>query len=314
MRGTSVTVAVAKSGNAARVVYATGVVEPVHWAKISALERKRIVELCKCEGEEVKAGEVVARLDDGEERARLLELEARLMRLHSDAERIKNLVERGATSQLTYEEKLTQVREFEARIEAQKDRIADLALKSPIDGVVLRRDGEVGEIAGTAANQTLLWIGQPKPLQVVAEVNEEDIGDVKPGQSVLLHHEGHVGQSLSATVNRVTPKGDPQTKTFRAYLSLPDETPLMIGMSVEANIIIQESNGVVLIPAESLLDDTVQIVRDGRARRQSIEAGVRGTRFVEIRTGLEAGDIVLAPFRQDLKEAARVHFDPRPTP
>ena len=51
-------------GDAAEVVYATGIVEPVHWAKIVALQRKRVVELCRCEGEPVKKGEILARLDD----------------------------------------------------------------------------------------------------------------------------------------------------------------------------------------------------------------------------------------------------------
>ena len=75
-----------------------------------------LVELCKCEGQTVKAGEVLARLDDGEERALLTELQARLSRLRADSERIRKLVERNVTSRLTYDEKLTQIREYEARV------------------------------------------------------------------------------------------------------------------------------------------------------------------------------------------------------
>lgn len=313
-RGTLVGVAVATRGDAAQVVYATGIVEPVNWAKIATLQRKRIVEICKCEGQPVKAGEVLARLDDGVERALLRELEARLARLRADAVRMKKLVERSITSQTTYDEKLTQIREYEARVAAQMDRIADLALKSPMDGVVLRRDGEVGEIAGTGANEALLWVGQPKTLRIVAEVNEDDIGKVKPGQNVLLRHEGHTGTPLDAQVERVTPKGDPEKKTFRVYLLLPNDTPLMIGMSVEANVVVREAKEAVLVPAEAVADGTVQLSQNGRIVRKRVDIGIRGTRLVEIRDGVAAGDIVLSPFRSDLREGASVRPDQAGTP
>lgn len=313
-RPETVTVAVAQKGDAAQVVYATGRVEPVYWAKIIAPARKRIIEVCKCEGQPVKAGDVLVRLDDAEERAVLRELEARLARHRADAERMENLVERDITSRTVLDEKLTQVREYEARVAAQKARIDELALKSPMDGVVLRRDGEVGEIAETGANVSLLWVGRPTPLQVVAEVNEDDISRVRPGQKTLLRHEGHTDGPLEASVARVTPKGDPDTKTFRAYLALPPDTPLMIGMSVEANVVIRESKEAVLVPAEALGGGGVQVVQNGRAVRKKVTVGIRGTRMVEIRNGLSAGDTVVSPYRADVADSARVRFDPTHEP
>ena len=304
-RGTPVSLATAVRGDAAEVVYATGVVEPVYWAKISALQRKRIVDICQCEGAPVKRGEVLVRLDDGEERALLGEIEARLKRLEDDVARMRPLVKRNVTSQTALDEKLTQVREYEARIAAQKERIADLALKSPIDGVVLRRNGEVGEIAG---NEALLWVGQPTPLRINAEVNEDDIARVQPGQKVLLRHEGHRDGPLDAAVDRITPQGDPQTKTFRAYLRLPEASPLMIGMSVEANIIVDDASQVVLVPAEAIENGQVQVVEGTRIKRQAVQTGIRGARLVEIRSGLDEGARVLSPFVARLKDGARVRL------
>ncbi|TVQ57962.1 MAG: efflux transporter periplasmic adaptor subunit, partial [Rhodobacteraceae bacterium] len=55
-RPTAVSTAVLRAGSAAEIVYATGVVEPVRWAAVSALNRARIVETCACEGEAVAAG------------------------------------------------------------------------------------------------------------------------------------------------------------------------------------------------------------------------------------------------------------------
>ena len=157
------TVAV-KRGTAAEVVYATGVVEPERWAKVVALQRKRIVWMCNCEGKAVKKGEVLARLDSFEERALLTELLARRKRLSLDADRIRKLVARAVSPQTSLDQLLTQIQEYDARIAAQKDRIRDLELRAPLDGVVLREDGAVGEIAGTTASDILFWVGPPKPL------------------------------------------------------------------------------------------------------------------------------------------------------
>lgn len=305
-RGREVQTVPARKGSAAEVVYATGVVEPVVWAKVTALVRKRIEDICKCEGQPVKKGDVLVRLDDVEERGLLAELEARLKRLKADAERTAGLVERNIASRTSLDEKLTQVSEQEARILVLKDRIADLALKSPIDGVVLRRDGEIGEIAGTGSGDTLLWVGQPKPLQVVAEVNEDDILDVAKGQRALLRHEGSTGRPLTGEVLRITPKGDPQTKTFRVYIGLPDDTPLKIGMSVEANIVVAEVTDAVLVPAEAVGDHKVQVVEDGRVEVRPVEVGLRGSGSVEIRSGLTPGEAVVSPYAKDLAAGARV--------
>ncbi|MEL6317460.1 MAG: efflux RND transporter periplasmic adaptor subunit, partial [Pseudomonadota bacterium] len=233
------------------------------------------------------------------------ELEARLERLRREAARYQRLVMRNAAAETIYEEKATQVGEYEARVSAQKDRIDDLSLTAPMDGVVLRRDGEVGEMAGAGADATLLWVGQPRPLRIVSEVNEEDVMGVRPGQRALLRHDGHDGP-LEAVVTRITPKGDPDTKTFRVYLDLPEETPLLIGMSVEANIVRREALDVVLAPADAIENGVVQVLERGRAARRAVTTGVRGVRLVEIRSGLEPGATVLSPFRPDLRDGAAV--------
>jgi RND family efflux transporter MFP subunit len=301
-------------GVAAEVVYATGVVEPVYWAKVVALQRKRIIEICHCEGQPVKKGDILANLDDLEERALLRELEARLKRLNEDAERLRRLVERNVSSRVTYDEKLTQISEYEARIAAQKDRINDLQLRAPMDGTVLRRDGEVGEVAGIGSSDVLFWVGQPRPLRVVAEVNEDDIPRVRKGLRVLLRHDGLPNATLTATVDEITPKGDPATKTFRVYFALPDDTPLQIGMSVEANIIIRETKQAILVPAEALSEGTVTVVKDGQLDRRKVDVGIRGTRMVEITSGLAENEPVVSPAPTDLAHGTSVKTKLSPNP
>lgn len=305
-RGPEVKVVPVTTGDAAEVVYATGVVEPVNWAKVTAPARKRIEEICKCEGEEVKKGQVVVRLDDDEEQAVLREYESRLNRYKEDAARLEGLVKRNSVSRVTLDDKLTEVREYEARVAMQKDRISDLALKSPLDGIVMRRVGEVGEIAGIGERDTLLWVGEPSPLKIIAEVNEDDILKVAPGQRVLLRHEGHSGSPLPATVDRITPKGDPETKTFRVHLALPPDTPLKVGMSVEANIVVAEVTGALVVPAEAISNTHVLKVEDGEVRQIAVETGIRGTDRVEVKGALEPGDLIVSPAHAGLSDGDNV--------
>lgn len=302
-------------GDAAEVVYATGIVEPKLWAKVVALERKRIVELCACEGETVTKGDVLARLDDIEERAVLTELQARRATIADDVERTEMLVERNAVSRVSLDEKRTRLAEIDARIAAQKDRIYDLVLRAPMSGTVLWSSGEVGEIAGTGPADVLFWVGQPKPLQIDAEVNEEDIAKVKPGQAVLLRHDGYRNGPLRATVKEITPKGNPATKTFRVKLTLPDDTPLMIGMSIEANIIVRESKNTLLLPAEAVNGNFVFTVKGSRLERVPVETGIRGNRMVEIVNGLtdEAKIAVTADATVSLTNGLRVRVIEEPS-
>lgn len=302
----SVTLVAVSRGTAAEIVYATGVVEPLRWAKVVALSRKRIEWICDCEGRPVKKGDVLVRLDDSEERAVLAEFEARRNRIALDVERIRGLVARNAATQTNLDQTLTQLQEFEARITAQKDRIDDLQLRAPMDGAVLRRDGEVGEVAGTGTNDVLIWVGPPSPLRIVADVSEDDILRVKTGQRVLLRSEGLGGSGLTATVGEMTPKGDPATKTFRVYLPLPEESPLRIGMSVEANILTREKSDAVLAPAEAIVDGGVFVVESGRLQRRRIELGIRGARMVEVLSGLQEGERIVSPAASSLRPGMQV--------
>jgi membrane fusion protein (multidrug efflux system) len=171
----------------------------------------------------------------------------------------------------------------------------DYRLIAPMDGVVLRRDAEVGEIADPGS--ILFWVGQPRPLQVVAEINEEDIPQITPGQDVLLSADAFPGTPLEAEVDRITPKGDPVLKTYRVYLSLPHDTPLLIGMTVEVNIITQRSENALLVPATALRDDQVfSLSTSGKVEARTVQTGIRGVTAVEILSELpEDMTILRAP-------------------
>jgi len=146
-------------------------------------------------------------------------------------------------------------------------------------------------------------------MQVLAEVNEDEINRIAAGQKAFLRSEAFPGQALRATVSKITPKGDPTRKTFRVYLLLPNDTPLRIGMSVEVNIIFREKPSAIVVPAEAVAGDIVQIVRNGAIERVPVRVGVRGSRNVEIIGDVMRGMAVLSPARVDLADGTKVHVE-----
>ncbi len=306
-RGHPVTTIAVSRGSAAEVVYATGTVEPVRWAKVVPLQRRRLTQLCDCEGKPVTAGQVLARQDDAEERAGLEELEARRALIEKEFQRLSGLLERNAASVIAVDAANTALKESAARITVMKEKLDALVLRSPMDGVVLRQDFHLGEIVGQG--DVVFWVGQKTPLRIVSEVNEEDVPRVRPGQTVLLRNEGFGGKPLVATVSDITPKGDPIAKTFRVYLGLPDDTPLLIGMSVEANIVVREKANALLVPAEAIAGGAVFRVDGDRVRRVTVTTGIRGTRMVEITAGLSEGDRIVSP-AGELRDGDRIRIEP----
>jgi len=292
-------------GDAAQIVYATGVVEPERWAEVAPLWRGRIVETCRCEGSTVPEGTVLLRLDDSEIRARLKELDARLAFAEKEFIRAEDLLDRHVGTREKYEEAFADVSGLRASVAAMHSQLADLEIRAPMAGQVLRIDGEVGEVAepGTA----LAWIGQPRPLRVVAEVNEEDIPLVRVGQPALLAADAFPDHNLPAEVASITPKGDPVLKTYRVYLSLPEDTPLFIGMSIDVNIVAELHKDAVLAPAASVIDGALQVVdAEGVIELRPIRAGIVGAAQVEILDGAGVGERVVSPAVDGLGSGDRV--------
>lgn len=302
----TVAAAAAARGTAVEIVYATGAVEPVRWAKVASIIRDRIVEICDCEGQLVKKGDVLARLDDRELQAQMQELKAREEFAKREMSRVTDLIGRGAATTQAFERISTDLRQIQALISVQTEKIGDYVITAPMDGVVLRRDGEIGEIA--EAGQILFRVGVPKPLQVVAEVNEEDIPRVDVGQVVLFRTDAFPDQQLQGRLRETTPMGDVVAKTYRVKVALPDDTPLKPGMSVEANIITREKPNALLVPADAVQGNVVLVIDGTHVRRREVKIGIRGTRNMEILAGLADGERVASPAATGLKDGDRVRI------
>src|SRR5262245_9446968 len=133
-------------GTAVEIVYATGAVEPVRWAKVASLIRDRIVELCHCEGKAVAKGHVLVRLDDRELRAQLQELKAREEFAKRELSRVTELMDRGVASTQAFERISTDLRQIQALISVHMEKLDNYTIEEPMEGVVLRCVGELGEM------------------------------------------------------------------------------------------------------------------------------------------------------------------------
>jgi membrane fusion protein, multidrug efflux system len=303
-RGPAITVARVTRGNAAEIVYATGAVEPETWSRSTPLVRGRIIERCRCEGRTVKKGDLLARLDDKEALATLNDLRALEEFQRREFDRQSQLLARGVATSQAYQRAESDLARIQAQIAAQAQRLEYYKLVSPMDGTVLKEDGEVGDMVDPG---TILYrIGLERPLWVVADVNEEDIPRVQVGQKALLRTDAFAGQVLPGFVKQITPAGDPVSKTFRVRIGLPDDTPLRVGMSVEANIVSREKPDVLLVPANAVVDNNLLTIENDRARLRKVEIGIRGTGFVEIVNGASEGELVASPATTNIKDGSRV--------
>ncbi|RAU21363.1 efflux RND transporter periplasmic adaptor subunit [Paramagnetospirillum kuznetsovii] len=293
-----------RRGPAVEAIYATGTVEAEKWARIAPVTPGRISEIFAVEGDAVKAGQPLIRLDDREASARIAELEAKAAYWKEEIARSAPLLAAGYRSKEADQKARSEYNQVVAAINAARQRRTDLIVVSPMDGVVLRRDGEVGELA--EVKDALFWVGAPRPLRLTAEVDEEDIARVRVGQKVLIKADAFAERILEAKVDRITPKGDPINKTFRVRVVLPDDTPLLVGMTTEINIITKESPDAQLIPATAPIDGKVFVVENGTAQSRPVTIGIRGRTMVEVLNGLAADQLVITAPPTGLKTGDRV--------
>jgi RND family efflux transporter MFP subunit len=304
IRPESVTASHPKRGPAVEAVYATGAVEPVYWAKLSSTQVGRIAEIRVKEGDSVKAGAVVLKLDDREAKARLTELEARERFLAAEVQRMSVLAQRDIASQQQQQRALSDHAAAVAAVSAARQRFDELTLAAPLDGEVLRLDGNVGEVV--RSGDALAWIGHCCPMRIEAEVDEEDIPKVQKGQTVLVKADAWPDRVFRGQVSTVTPKGDPVSKNYRVRVTLEPDQPLRIGMTTEINIIVREERSALLVPFTALRGDSVFVVADERAVRRAVKVGIAGPQRIQIAGGLSEAELVIDDPPPTLKDGDRI--------
>jgi RND family efflux transporter MFP subunit len=293
-------------GVAIDAVYATGTVEPSVEVRITPRTPGRIVELRVDEGDTVRRGQLLARLDDADLRASVTELEARARYARGQYERTRELRNQALVAADALDRARTDLDAAEAALRRARETSAQMRLTAPSSGTIIRRDAEVGEYA--AVNTPLFYLAGPEPLRISADVDEEDVPRVRIGQRVLIRSDAFPDRSFEGQVSEITPRGDTVARSYRVRIAFAGDAPLPIGMSTETNIIIEQRDAALLLPISALAGDATWVYADGRVTKRALRLGVRSPDRVEVLGGLSDGDRVVDAPAASLRDGQRVRL------
>ncbi len=289
-------------GAAVEAIYATGTVEPTVMLPIAPRVAGRIVSLASDEGHQVKKGEALARLESQDLDSTVGELTARARYAHAEYERMQALVKRGVAAATDLDRTRADSEAADAALERARAERNFMLLTAPADGLVIRRDGEVGQFI--PVGQAVFYLSCCAPLRISADVDEEDIPRVRVGMPVVMHADALPGRTFDGEVIEITPKGDPVARTYRVRIRIADPSAFRVGMTVDTNLIVVVRPQALLVPSTAVTGGAVWLVRDGRLLRQPVETGVTSAARTEIKSGL-ADDAVLVASPSDALRAGR---------
>lgn len=305
-RPASVVVVKPERGPAVEAVYATGTVEPVVYAQTGSKVAGRVAEIHAKEGDTVKKGDILAIVDFAEETYNVEQLKAKLALAERDARRARALRQSGNISIAALDQAESALGAAVAALRAEEAKLEDHYIRAPIDGTVLRSELQLKVGDMVQPQQTLFVVGDPSALQIDAEVDEEDIPLVKPGQKALIRADAFNDRVLDGEVKDITPYGDPVARTYRVHIALPSDTPLLSGMTTEINIIVREEKNALLVPVAALSGGSVWTLAGGRAHLVKVEIGAVGKDKAEVKSGLAEDALVIATPPAGLSEGTRL--------
>lgn len=307
-KSTDVETAQPVTSAAVQAVYATGTVEAMLMIPISPKIGARLMTLEVDEGSRVEANQILAQMEDTDIRQNVSELEARADLAQKDLARAQKLGRTGAVSKEGLDTAQANAAAATASVERAKAELGFLKLFAPEAGTIIRRDGEIGELI--TAGTPVFWMTGGDSLRIETEVDEEDIGLVQPGQKVIIRADAFPNQIFEGAVQSITPKGDPVARSYRVRVSLGENTPMMIGMTAETNIITQEKDAALMIPAGAVKDGEVIKIADGKAIIVPVKTGIKTPDAVEILDGVAEGESVAVKFDTTLLEKNRLRSKP----
>lgn len=344
-----------------QAVSASGKIQPVVQVQISAYVSAEITKLPVQEGQRVEKGDLLVELDSMRYRATRdgyaaavtaarsgLELaKVNLEQAKRDHERIQNLFQQGLVSKAEVETAKTQMQAQHARVQSARDEVSRASaqlrlagddvdktvLTAPIDGVIIALEKEAGEmVVGSGfTRDVIMTLADLSAMEVQVEVDENDVPDVKLGQTAKVlvdafpkkEFEGKVTAiANSATVSAIGTQEE--TTTFDVTIRLTSKLEgVRPGMSATAEIITATREDVLAVPIQCLtmrdpkadpktpvgmmradqLEEVLFYVEGGRAQFMPVKTGISSDFDMQIEAALEPGrEVVCGPFKVLNKE------------
>jgi RND family efflux transporter MFP subunit len=216
----------------------------------------------------------------------------------SEVNRLRGAV---ATERIERDRNLNSLEETTKKLEAE---MKNAEVRSPINGLLTNVQTIDGELVSDG--NELFTVSSHKNY-VRGEVNEEDVGEVKPGMKAKLQLYAYRTRSFVARVTSVQPAADPTTQRYTVVLEMespPDN--LMAGMTGEMNIITGVHQNALLVPTRALLVDQALIIKRGIVRSRTVAAGFRTLDYTEALSGVSEGDHVVVSDQDKLRPGESV--------
>lgn len=247
------------------------------------------------EGQPVKKGDAVVRLDDSVLRAQLQQAQASLNLAASQNRRSTELSRQGFISQQARDEAASQLQLQQAAVALAKAQLEKTAILAPFDGLIGLRNVSVGEYV--APGTDLVTLESIDPLQVDFRIPEQYLGQVQAGLKLVLRFDALPGVEREGAVGAISPAVDVSGRSIllRANMANPDHL-LRPGMFARVNLRFNDAQ-VLSVPEAALapVGQTQYVfrVQDGRVERVAVEIGQRQAGRAEITSGLRQGDAVV---------------------
>ena len=261
------------------------------------------------EGDPVREGDRLAKLDDEEIRLTFAQAAARLEKAKNDHERAVELHAGGLISDQAYQNLSVQFRLAKSDYDLSKKRLDDTAIVAPLSGVVTERNVKLSDLVSTT--QPLFKVVDLYILEAEVHVPEQDYAKVRAGQEAILKIDAFPEKSFVGKVERKSPVIDSRSGTAEATIAVENpEGVLRPGMFVRVQIVIAVHPDALILPREAILMQgdrkTVYTVQEGIAREVTVETGFQEGDRVEILDGLAREDRVVVRGHLGLQGGTKV--------
>ena len=252
-------------------ISATGTLEPVDQVEVGTQVSGDIAKIYVDFNSKVKKGQVIAELDKSKLKATLTQAEIAFRSAETDYKykestynRVRKLSESNSASAVELETAEYNMNSAKLSVERSQNEVNQARLnlsyatiKSPIDGVVLKRAVEVGQtVAASMSTPTLFVIAKDlSQMKVMAAVDEADIGQVKQGQRVTFTVDAFQNDTFNGTVQevRLNPTTTSNVVTYTVVITAENpEQKLLPGMTATCTIVTQEITDAIAIPVKAL--------------------------------------------------------------
>ncbi|MDZ4730581.1 MAG: efflux RND transporter periplasmic adaptor subunit [Xanthomonadales bacterium] len=299
-----------RNGDVAAFYSGTTTIESDEQAVVVSQITGVVLQIKAEEGEFVKAGQLLARVEPDRYRLEVERNEAALKRLEMDFQRKKELFDR----------KLVSAEDFErvsAEYEAQKAQVAlsrlDLKytdIRAPISGYISERMVRVGNLV--ELHQPVYSVTSYDPLLAILNVPERELGVLRNGLEVTVRLDAFPLQVFKGEVIRISPVIDPATGTFRVTTEVKDPAGLVKpGLFGRVDILHDVRKNVPVIPRSALINEDEQIFvfvvdEDNNVSRRPIRTGYEQNGEIEVLEGVSAGESVVTAGKGSLSDGSKV--------